>query len=64
MAASSQERETTVTKSVAFAALRQRDFRAYLVGRMLSMMADNVEHVISPDPTKMTWPRVVLGQTL
>jgi len=47
MAASSQEPETTVTKAVAFAALRHGDFRAYLVGGMLSMMADNIEHVIS-----------------
>ena len=47
MAASSQEGERTVTKTVAFAALRHRDFRAYFVGGMLSMMADNIEHVIS-----------------
>ncbi len=47
MAASSQERETTVTKAVAFAALHHRDFRAYFVGGMLSMMADNIEHVIT-----------------
>ena len=30
-----------------FAALRNRDCRFYLAGTMLSMMADNVEHVIS-----------------
>ena len=35
------------TKTVAFAALRHRDFRAYFVGGTLSMMADNIEHVIS-----------------
>jgi MFS family permease len=30
-----------------FAALRQRDCRTYLGGGMLSMMADNIEHVIT-----------------
>jgi MFS family permease len=30
-----------------FAALRNRDCRPYLIGAMLSMMADNVEHVIT-----------------
>ncbi len=35
------------TKTVAFAALRHRDFRAYFVGGVLSMMADNIEHVVS-----------------
>ncbi len=30
-----------------FAALQHRDFRAYLTGATLSMMADNIEHVIS-----------------
>jgi MFS family permease len=30
-----------------FAAVRNRDCRAYLVGTLLSMMADNVEHVIT-----------------
>jgi MFS family permease len=34
-------------KRIAFAALRHRDFRAYFVGTMLAMMADNIEHVIS-----------------
>ncbi|MCZ6562629.1 MAG: MFS transporter [Deltaproteobacteria bacterium] len=33
--------------TVAFAALRHRDFRGYFVTSMLSMMADNIEHVIS-----------------
>lgn len=32
---------------VAFAALRHRDYRAYFIGIMLSMMGDNIEHVIS-----------------
>lgn len=32
---------------LAFAALRHRDFRPYFVTTMLSMMADNIEHVIS-----------------
>ncbi len=31
----------------AFAALRNRDFALFFVGNMLSMMADNIEHVIS-----------------
>ena len=35
------------TKGVAFAALRHRAFRGYFMGDMLSMMADNTEHVIS-----------------
>lgn len=32
---------------IAFVAMRHRDFRAYFLGAMLSMMADNIEHVIS-----------------
>jgi len=32
---------------LAFAALRHRDFRPYFVTTMLSMMADNIEHVVS-----------------
>src|SRR5215213_1217620 len=36
--------QPTATK---FAALRHRDCRFYLIGTMLSMMADNVEHVIT-----------------
>lgn len=32
---------------VRFAALRNRDCRTYLAGGMLSMMADNIEHVIT-----------------
>ena len=31
----------------AFAALRNRDFALFFIGNMLSMMADNIEHVIS-----------------
>jgi MFS family permease len=34
-------------KRIAFAALRHRDFRFYLITTMLAMMADNIEHVIS-----------------
>lgn len=34
-------------KRIAFAALYHRDYRSYLVATMLSMMADNIEHVIS-----------------
>ncbi len=34
-------------KKVAFAALHNKDFRAYFVATMLAMMADNIEHVIS-----------------
>ena len=37
----------TEQTSVAFAALRHRDFRGFFAGTMLSMMADNIEHVIS-----------------
>jgi MFS family permease len=33
--------------SARFAALRNRDCRPYLIGAMLAMMADNVEHVIT-----------------
>src|SRR5574341_690173 len=32
---------------VAFAALRHREYRLYFITTMLSMMADNIEHVIS-----------------
>ena len=38
---------TGANKKVAFAALHHKDFRAYFVGTMLAMMADNIEHVIS-----------------
>jgi len=34
-------------QKIAFAALHHKDFRAYFVGTMLAMMADNIEHVIS-----------------
>jgi MFS family permease len=34
-------------KKIAFAALHNKDFRAYFVATMLAMMADNIEHVIS-----------------
>ena len=39
--------EPDYQSGVSFAALRHRDFRGYFVGSMLSMMADNIEHVIS-----------------
>jgi MFS family permease len=35
------------SKKIAFAALHNKDFRAYFVATMLAMMADNIEHVIS-----------------
>jgi MFS family permease len=38
---------TAQRKRVAFAALHHRDFRIYFIATMLSMMADNIEHVIS-----------------
>jgi len=34
-------------KSVAFAALRHRNFRVFFACTMLAMMADNIEHVVS-----------------
>src|SRR5215208_3743678 len=34
-------------KARAFAALHNRDYRTYFIGWMLTMMGDNVEHVIS-----------------
>ena len=37
----------TAPPPAAFAALHNRDFRWFFVGNMLSMMADNIEHVIS-----------------
>ena len=36
-----------VSRPERFAALKQADCRTYLVGGMLSMMADNIEHVIT-----------------
>ncbi|MFQ5539822.1 MAG: MFS transporter, partial [Candidatus Binatia bacterium] len=47
MQASLSGATTSVRGGVAFAALHHRDFRAYFLGTMLSMMADNIEHVIS-----------------
>lgn len=38
---------TVARPRTGFAALQHRDFRAYVTGATLSMMADNVEHVIS-----------------
>jgi MFS family permease len=43
----SPARPLAAGKRVAFAALQQRDFRNYVVTSILSMMADNIEHVIS-----------------
>src|SRR6476620_10970025 len=43
----SQTVETTAPRARAFAALHNRDYRAYFVGWMLTMMGDNIEHVIS-----------------
>jgi MFS family permease len=39
--------ESKAGKPPAFAALQHRDFRVYFIGTMLTMMADNIEHVIS-----------------
>ncbi len=39
--------ESAAPAHIAFAALRHRGFRAYFVLSALSMMADNIEHVIS-----------------
>ncbi len=44
--ASMRKGTTDVEETVAFAALRHRDFRAYFVTSMLAMMADQIEHVI------------------
>jgi len=41
------EAAATPRKPVAFAALHHRDYRIYFIATMLSMMADNIEHVIS-----------------
>lgn len=39
--------QTAASSHIAFAALRHRGFRAYFLLSALSMMADNIEHVIS-----------------
>jgi len=44
---SSNTASTTNPKTIAFAALHHKDFRAYFFATMLAMMADNIEHVIS-----------------
>jgi MFS family permease len=44
---SGEQERTGAHGKVAFAALRHRGFRVYFVTSMLSMMADNIEHVIS-----------------
>jgi len=38
---------TAVKPKIAFAALKHKDYRWFLVATMLAMMADNIEHVIS-----------------
>ncbi|HEY2987060.1 MAG TPA: MFS transporter [Candidatus Binatia bacterium] len=38
---------TALHESVAFAALRHRDYRMYFITTLLAMMGDNIEHVIS-----------------
>jgi MFS family permease len=43
----SEREDSAAPKKVAFAALHHKDFRAYFIGTMLAMMADNIEHVIS-----------------
>ncbi len=43
----SDEAASPGKEKVAFAALRHRDYRIYFATTMLSMMADNIEHVIS-----------------
>jgi len=41
------QRSNPDSQKIAFAALRHKDFRVYLIATMLAMMADNIEHVIS-----------------
>ena len=43
----SEREDSAAPQKVAFAALHHKDFRAYFIGTMLAMMADNIEHVIS-----------------
>lgn len=45
--ATSQGGQKSVSAPTRFAALRNRDCRFYLIGGMLAMMADNIEHVIT-----------------
>ncbi len=47
--------------TVAFAALRHRDFRRYFVFNLLSMMADNIEHVITYWLLYQTFQSPLLG---
>ncbi len=44
---SSDEKTLLGGERVAFAALHHREYRLYFITNMLSMMADNIEHVIS-----------------
>src|SRR5215471_2829879 len=46
-AASPQSSTQPAAQAAKFVALRHPDCRFYLIGTMLSMMADNVEHVIT-----------------
>jgi MFS family permease len=48
-------------ETVAFAALRHRDFRRYFATNLLSMMADNIEHVISYWLLYQTFQSPLLG---
>ncbi len=48
-------------KHVSFAALRHRDFRRYFVFNLASMMADNIEHVISYWLLYQTFKSPLLG---
>ncbi len=47
VAEAASEAESPARDKVAFAALHHRDYRIYFITNMLSMMADNIEHVIS-----------------
>jgi MFS family permease len=48
-------------ETVAFAALHHRDFRRYFATNLLSMMADNIEHVISYWLLYQTFQSPLLG---
>ncbi|HTM10550.1 MAG TPA: MFS transporter [Verrucomicrobiae bacterium] len=50
-----------LAESVSFAALRHRDFRRYFVFNLLSMMADNIEHVITYWLLYQTFQSPLLG---
>jgi hypothetical protein len=44
---STRDSSPTPQHKVAFAALRHRDYRRYLLVHLFSTMGDNIEHVIS-----------------